>query len=310
MNIYLIQTDSRYLLEHKIEAITKKSKNCLTYVYDKNIKEILEEASYVSLFDETKYVIVKNANFFGKEKLAEKDEQELEKYFLSPYEKTVLIFVTYEEVDKRKKITKLINENYTLITLESPKGYELSNEIKKELSIYKVSDAAIKYLIEASLNQYDLIENEITKFSLYFQKNDSISLNQMKEIVASNVNENLFKFTDAVITHNMKETFKLLKDFLSVKIDVAQLTNLLLREFRLLLYYKILEKKQYSLNEIAQKLSLRDWQVTKIMRNASNFHIDDLKDHILFFANMDYKIKSGSWDKVMGLYTFLIKYFA
>lgn len=310
MNIYLIQTDSRYLLEHKIEAITKKSSNCLTYVYDKNIKEILEEASYVSLFDETKYVIVKNANFFGKEKLAEKDEQELEKYFLSPYEKTVLIFVTYEEVDKRKKITKLINENYTLITLESPKGYELSNEIKKELSIYKVSDAAIKYLIEASLNQYDLIENEITKFSLYFQKNDSISLNQMKEIVASNVNENLFKFTDAVITHNMKETFKLLKDFLSVKIDVAQLTNLLLREFRLLLYYKILEKKQYSLNEIAQKLSLRDWQVTKIMRNASNFHIDDLKDHILFFANMDYKIKSGSWDKVMGLYTFLIKYFA
>ena len=310
MNIYLIQTDSRYLLEHKIKAITKKSKNCLTYVYDKNIKEILEEASYVSLFDETKYVIVKNANFFGKEKLAEKDEQELEKYFLSPYEKTVLIFVTYEEVDKRKKITKLINENYTLITLESPKGYELSNEIKKELSIYKVSDAAIKYLIEASLNQYDLIENEITKFSLYFQKNDSISLNQMKEIVASNVNENLFKFTGAVITHNMKETFKLLKDFLSVKIDVAQLTNLLLREFRLLLYYKILEKKQYSLNEIAQKLSLRDWQVTKIMRNASNFHIDDLKDHILFFANMDYKIKSGSWDKVMGLYTFLIKYFA
>ena len=310
MNIYLIQTDSRYLLEHKIEAITKKSSNCLTYVYDKNIKEILEEASYVSLFDETKYVIVKNANFFGKEKLAEKDEQELEKYFLSPYEKTVLIFVTYEEVDKRKKITKLINENYTLITLESPKGYELSNEIKKELSIYKVSDAAIKYLIEASLNQYDLIENEITKFSLYFQKNDSISLNQMKEIVASNVNENLFKFTDAVITHNMKETFKLLKDFLSVKIDVAQLTNLLLREFRLLLYYNILEKQQYSLNEIAQKLSLRDWQVTKIMRNASNFHIDDLKDHILFFANMDYKIKSGSWDKVMGLYTFLIKYFA
>lgn len=310
MNIYLIQTDSRYLLEHKIATITKKSSNCLTYVYDKNIKEILEEASYVSLFDETKYVIVKNANFFGKEKLTEKDEQELEKYILSPYKKTVLIFVTYEEVDKRKKITKLINENYTFLTLESPKGYELSNEIKKELSIYKVSDAAIKYLLEASLNQYDLIQNEIAKFSLYFQKNDTISLNQMKEIVASNVNENLFKFTDAVITRNMKETFKLLKDFLSVKTDASQLSNLLLREFRLLLYYKLLEKKQYSFNEIAKKLSLRDWQVTKIMKNASNFHIDDLKDYIISFAHMDYKIKSGSWDKVMGLYTFLINYFA
>ena len=63
-------------------------------------------------------------------------------------------------------------------------------------------------------------------------------------------------------------------------------------------------------NEIAKKLSLRDWQVTKIMKNASNFHIDDLKDYIISFAHMDYKIKSGSWDKVMGLYTFLINYFA
>ena len=152
--------------------------------------------------------------------------------------------------------------------------------------------------------------NEISKFSLLFSKNDSISLSQMKEIVAQNTNENLFKFTDAVINKNMKETFKLLNDFLNLKMDTLQLSNLLIREFRLLFYYKIYEKKQFANKEIGKNLGLQDWQVNKIMKNAVNFHEDDLKASLLSLSKMDYQIKSGNQDKTMALYNFLIEYFA
>ena len=37
-----------------------------------SLEDILEEASYVSMFGEMKYCIVKNANFFGSSKLKEK----------------------------------------------------------------------------------------------------------------------------------------------------------------------------------------------------------------------------------------------
>ncbi len=310
MNIYLVKSDSRVLIEEELKKLIPKDQISISYVYDKNLENILEEASYVSLFDEKKYLMVKNANFFGKEKLSEKETKLLNEYLEHPYANTILFFITYEEIDKRKGYTKKIIETYSYKELNAPKGYELTNEIKKRTSNYKIPDNAIKYLIEASLNNFDLIMNEISKFSLLFSKNDSISLYQMKEIVAQNTNENLFKFTDAVINKNMKETFKLLNDFLNLKMDTLQLSNLLIREFRLLFYYKIYEKKQFANKEIGKNLGLQDWQVNKIMKNAVNFHEDDLKASLLSLSKMDYQIKSGNQDKTMALYNFLIEYFA
>ena len=309
MNIYLLKSDSRVLIEEELEKLIPKDQVSISYVYEKNLENILEEASYVSLFDEKKYLIVKNANFFGKEKLSEKETDLLNEYLEHPYVNTIIFFITYDEIDKRKGYTKKIIEKYSFKEMNVPKGYELTNEIKKRTSMYKIPDPAIKYLIEASLNNFDLIINEISKFSLIFSKNDSISLAQMKEIVAENTSENLFKFTDAVINRNMKETFKLLNDFIHLKIDSLQLTNLLVREFRLLFYYKIYEKKQLSNKEIGKNLGLQDWQVNKIMKNAVNFHEDDLKTFLLSLAKMDYQVKSGNQDKTMALYTFLIEYF-
>ena len=243
MNVYLLKSDSRVLIEEQLAKIIPKEGISISYVYEKNLEDILEEASYVSLFDEKKYLIVKNANFFGKEKLSDKESDLLNTYLEHPYPNTVVFFITYEELDKRKGYTKKILENYTVKEINAPKGYELTNEIKKRTSMYKIPDPAIKYLIESSLNNFDLIMNEISKFELIFNKGESISLGQMKSLVSENLNENLFKFTDAVVNRNIEEAFKLLKDFLNVKTDPLQLFNLLVREFRLLYYYKIYEKK-------------------------------------------------------------------
>lgn len=310
MNIYLIKTDSRFLLLEEQKKIIPKGETYVSYVYNKNLEDILEEASYVSLFDEKRYIIVKNADFFGKEKLLEKEEKMLEKYLANPYENTILIFVTYDDIDKRKNITKKIINEFKYQELTSLKGYELFNDIKKKLAIYKIDDQSIKYLIDASLNNYDLIMSEINKLSLIFNKNESISLKQIKEIIPNNINENLFKFSDAVICKNSSVTFKMLKDFLNIKIDVLQLINILIREIRLMLYYKIYEKKKYNSKEIAKMLNLKDWQMTKVIKNSANYHIDDLKDYLLLLANMDYEIKSGNNDKNIAFYNFLINYFA
>ncbi len=309
MNVYLLKSDSRVLIEEQLAKIIPKEGISISYVYEKNLEDILEEASYVSLFDEKKYLIVKNANFFGKEKLSDKESDLLNTYLEHPYPNTVVFFITYEELDKRKGYTKKILENYTVKEINAPKGYELTNEIKKRTSMYKIPDPAIKYLIESSLNNFDLIMNEISKFELIFNKGESISLGQMKSLVSENLNENLFKFTDAVVNRNIEEAFKLLKDFLNVKTDPLQLFNLLVREFRLLYYYKIYEKKQYTNKEIGKNLGLQEWQVNKIIKNATNFHKDDLKDYLISLADIDYQIKSGKVDKTIALYTFLVGYF-
>jgi len=306
MQVILISSDSKRMLDEELKKKTMKSQNVITYHYPENtLKDILEEASYVSLFQEEKVLIVKNATFFGKAKLSDKDTEELLKYLENPYPCTTLIFTTYEDIDNRKSITKKINDMNGIVLLKAPKNYDLFLDIKKKMQRYKVDDSVVRYFIEACLGNYDFLLNEIDKLSLFFHDNDTISLTEIKKIVVPNVNDNIFKFIDAVISKDAYTVFHLLEDFLSIKIDVLQLINMLSREYRLMLYYKILEPKRYSVMDMMRELKLQEWQVSKIMKESSNYHIDDLKDYLVHLSYLDYKIKSGQFEKNSAFITFL-----
>ena len=96
-------------MEQEVNKIIASSKNKVVYnADDSKIEDILSEASYVSMFNEMKYLVVKNANFFGSRKLKEDEENMLLSYLREPYPLTTIIFTTYESIDARKKITKQI----------------------------------------------------------------------------------------------------------------------------------------------------------------------------------------------------------
>ena len=312
MKVYLITSDSHVLLKEKINEIIKNDTNVVRYNFnDSNIDDILEEASYVSMFNEMKYEIVLNADFFGKTKLNDKDNKKLLNYLENPYPYTTLIFTTLGDVDKRKNITKKIIESNSFLNLEAPKGFNLFQDIKSKMSIYKINDNLIKYINEACLNNYDLIISEINKFKLIKKRGEVITDSEVKDNISSNASENVFKFADSVVQKNYKEAMKFIIDYKSVKGDTLNLINILIREYRLIIYYKLLEKKRYSSREMLSKLKLLDWQLNKIKAEASLYHIDDVKDIFLNLSNIDIGIKSGKMDKDMALYnfiTFLMEY--
>ena len=160
MNVYLIESPSRILLEKEIDNIIKESKNRIIYnALDSTIEDILNEASYVSLFDEMKYLIVKNSNFFGSEKLKETEEEKLLSYLEQPYPLCTIIFTTYEPVDSRKKLTKKIKEKHYIKNITVPKGLELYNSVANLLveKNFLAEKDVINYIINACLNNYDLI---------------------------------------------------------------------------------------------------------------------------------------------------------
>ena len=307
MKIILISSDSKTLLDKKVKEIIGESTNVLKYPFgETSITDILEEASYVSMFEEEKFLIVKNADFFGKDKLSEKDSEKLIQYLENPYPLTTLIFTTYETCDQRKSITKKIQEVGEFYSINAPKNYELNEEIKKLLHSYKVDDNTVRYINEACLGNYDIIVNEIGKLELYFEKGSVISLDQMKKIIPSNVNDNVFKFVDAVVNKDYRTTFGLLNDFEVIKIDVFQLVNVLAREYRLMFYYKILERKKYNRSEMAKSMKLQDWQLEKVRKEATNYHIDDLKDFLVEISKLDTAMKNGTYEKNLAFTNFLM----
>ncbi|MCI8466843.1 MAG: DNA polymerase III subunit delta [Bacilli bacterium] len=309
MNVYLFETSSRILLEEQIAKILKGSTNKIIYNAEiSTMEDILEEASYVSMFGEMKYCIVKNANFFGSSKLKEKEEELLLNYLENPYPLCTLIFTTFDSVDSRKKITKLVKEKFTYQKIVTPKGLELYNKVASLLveKKYLAEKDTINYLINACLNNYDLIYNEIEKIDLYYESPTKIKLENVKNIVSRTLTDNNFKFVDAVMNKDLKKATQYLEDLMTLKVEPLSLINLLAREYRNMLILKTLEQEKYLKKDILSQLQLQEWQYEKTSKNASNYHADDLRDYLVSLEKLDYQIKSGQIDKLIGLKLFLL----
>lgn len=309
MNVYLFEATSKVLLEEAINKITNNSENKITYNAEtETITDILEEASYVSMFGEMKFLIVKNATFFGKTKLKEEDEEKLIKYLEKPYPLCTIIFTSYEPVDSRKKITKIIKEEFQYQNIITPKGLELYNKVASLLieKKYLAEKDSINYIINACLNNYDLICNEIDKIDLYYEKPSKIKLDDIKKIISRTIVDNNFKFVDAVIIKDLKKSFHYLEDLMTLKVEPLSLINLLAREYRNMLILKLMEQDKFLKKDIMKELNLQDWQFEKTRKNAMDYHKDDLKDYLINLEKLDYQIKSGQIDKLVGLKIFLL----
>jgi len=307
--IYLIESESNQLLKEYIANIIKKYENTVYIDYNtSNIDDVLAEASYYSMFNEEKLLIVKNANIFCSDKISEEITNKLLSYFSNPNKLTTIIFITNAKIDLRKKITKYVKDNFNLIQIPSLKPRDLKNKLKEmfENDGYTIEDESLYYIMNNNLNNYDLIYNEVAKIKLFYNKPQKIMYNDVLNIVAKSIETNNFKFIDAIISKDIKEAFKLYNDLKLLKVEPLGLISLLAREYRLMLFTKILKEEHYSIYEISSELNLQDWQLEKISKNASKYKIKTLESQIIGLANLDLKIKSGKIDKWLGLAKFIV----
>lgn len=309
MKINLINGESYLLVNEKISDIVGLSKNVTVLdLAQCALEDVLIEAGYVSMFDEEKFIIIKNANFFGTEKQNDKDMEMLLNYIEHPSENAVLIFVCNVKLDLRKKITKLIKDKYNLVTIPNLKYYEIENRvidfIKK--NGFKINMDVVKYIVQNGLNNYDLIMNEVQKILLFYNEPSDITFNDVRKILSKSINTNNFLFVDAIVEGDLEKSLELLKDLKIMKVEPTVLLSLLSRDFRIMLQIKKLldsGKREY---DIMNELGLQDWQLNKYLSKIFPFKIKELESILIKLADIDLNIKTGKIDKYMALELFIL----
>ena len=74
--------------------------------------------------------------------------------------------------------------------------------------------------------------------------------------------------------------------------------------------FKTCEKYNASSNDIIKRYNLKEWQIDKAYRNASNYKYEELKKIMLLFSTYDYKFKAGKVLKDNFLNVFLLELFS
>lgn len=308
MNMYLIYGESYRLIEEEIKKIVKEETNIIKMDLEiSSLEDVLTEATYVSLFQDKKIIIVKNANFFTSTKTKEEFENFLS-YMENPIPTTTIIFTTYLNIDCRKKITKAFQEKFKVISVGNLNTTDLSIKVRDLFlhNKYKIESDALQYILNSCDNHYDIIYNEIQKLFLYYQSKN-LSLEDVKPIISKTLNDNNFKFVEAVVNRDIEKANRILEDLYTLKVDPIALILLLAREYRLMYSTKFLMETGYPKKSVMKELNLQEWQIDKIIRNNTNYYQEDIKEYITVLADIDFKLKSGESDKFLELKNFLLK---
>lgn len=314
-NIYLISSSSIHLLDDKIKDIVENNSYTTFDLNSLSIDDILEEAAYFSLFDDKKYLIIKNANIFSASKSTTKEESstkkydKLIKYLEDPNPNTILIFTLNNKVDSKKKIVKIIKEQYEYIEINDLKPKEIFNKVINILNNekYKIDSNTLYYIINNSLNNYDLVINEIEKIKLYYGKPCEIKYEDVINIVSRVLEDNEYKFVDAVMDKDLKNSYKICDDLMLESIPPQKLVTKIYYQVRNVLLVKEMMNK-CSEKEIMSKLGIGyDFQLEKLLNYTYKFSKEELESYIKMIGDFDYKVKNGKIGNLLALQLIIMK---
>ena len=318
-NVYLISSNSFHLMEEELKKILKDNPFTSFDLNAVELDDVLEEAAYFSLFDDKKYMVVKNASIFGaskrkskdedaeEEKVSKKDEKLLQ-YLNEPNDNTVLIFTINGKADTKKKICKIIKDRYKFIQLDDLKPKEIYTRVEKALKEdgYKIDSNTGYYIDNNALNNYDLAINEVEKIKLYYGKGCTVKYDDVVNIVSKNIEDNNFKFIDTVISRDIKEAFKMYDDLMIQKVEPIMLMSMLAKEVRnMLLVKKMMNTK--GKKDMMEVLGLKfDFQMDKLISNSYSFKENQLEGYLVLLSDLDYKIKRGKISNKLALEMFIM----
>ena len=314
MNTYLIISETIYFMQNTLNTLKNGIDNVVSFNLQENtLSEVLEEASYLSMFNDQKCIIVKNAQIFASNKGVEskkykEDADKLLKYLDNENKNVKLIFVLNGKADSKKKIYSILNEHNNVYTEKKITKTDIKNELNKIVidNGYTIEDKSLWYIINNSLGNLDLCVNELNKLFIYYSKKCAIKYEDVIALTSKGIEENNFKLVDSIINKNLEESLKNLKEAQIFKIEPSVIIALLYREFRLMLSVKLYEEVRLKPIEIMSNLKLADWQLQKVKANLQMYNKDEIKTQIIKLGDIDYQYKSGLINKDVVLIKYIL----
>ena len=311
--MYLLYGLEKYLIDERIKKIIQENniENIDINRYNlenSSIKEIVEDASIISMFQDKKMIIVDNAYIFTSstnKKLPEQDIDLLTKYLNSNNPNTILIFVVLKDkIDTRKKITTLF-KNVGKIEEYNPTN-DISKIVTNLFKPYQINNKNINLLINRVGNNLSLLSSEIEKIKTYKENDLNIEGKDIIDLTHKNIDMDIFKLIDNILLSNKKQALECLEEMIKYGEEPIAIIIMLANQIRIMYQSKLLIKKGYSEHEISDILEIHEFRVKKALEKSRNYTDKKILSKLEELADLDYNIKSGNIDKNIGLELFIL----
>ncbi|MFB9860711.1 DNA polymerase III subunit delta [Salinicoccus siamensis] len=264
---------------------------------ESTIEQIIEEAQTLPFLSDRKAILVDDAySFTGAKVRAEVDHDIdlLVEYINNKNDDALIIFKVYnEQLDNRKKITKLLKKKGTVTEMAEMTENEVRSFINTtaEEAGVEVDPKALNLFIARVGIKYDQVRNELDKLLLYTE--GKITEEAVDEIVSVSLEENIFRLTDLILSGQKAGAVKLLRALMLQNEEPMQLLHLIINQLRLLYQVKLMMQQGYQGDHIAKALKVHPYRVKLAAREIGKYRQDELERKMVKCRDIDYKFKSS-----------------
>ncbi|WP_106497090.1 DNA polymerase III subunit delta [Lentibacillus sp. Marseille-P4043] len=311
--IYLLYGSDSYFIQNLKKQITKAVlptddyENLVSYdLAETPIQEVISDAETYPFFGEKKLIIANNPTFLKAkpDKLPfDHDINVLQNYIENPVDYSVVVFIaTYEKIDERKKISKLLKKHGAVANCSPIKEQEVSKWIKNQADNLNITIAPEAYDIlegEISTNLH-LLQNELTKLALYVGEGGNVTREIAESLVSHTTNSSSLRLVDAVIGRDIHKAISIFKDLEKMKEEPIALIGLLAFQFRTIFRVKLLKQKGYSQFQMQKQLGVHPYVVKIAYSRESKFTIDVLQTIMDKLTEADTAMKQGKMEKELA----------
>ncbi len=299
-NIIRIEESARKMAKDFLGEIDEFSLVSLNY-RETPVENLIEEAQTLPFLSDKKAIIVNDAYFLTGAKTKSDVEHNIDlfiDYLTNKNDDTLLIFKVFnEQLDKRKKITKLIQKEGAVTEVKEMTEPEIRAFIIDSLNEenMNIDDMALDMFLERTGISYSNVKSELDKVVLY--ADHTITADDVDNVVSISMEQNIFKLTELVLNGRKDEAVKLVRQLILQKEEPMQLLHLIISQFRLLYQVKLLSNEGFAQDYIAKNLRVHPYRVKLAMREVRKHRQDKLEEKMVICRNMDYKFKSSYLDR-------------
>lgn len=292
-NNYIIISSDKIAIDTKIKNIKNdikiKELEIIKYDYpDSTINIVLEDLNTYNFLSNCKLVIFNNCTFLSKD--VDKSLSMLKEYLKNPSD-NYLIMIN-DSLSDKKEIKELIKDNVEVI------DSKISSEvlIKNNLNYCSMDNKTVKYFAEYCLYNNEKILNELKKIISYkySEKDKTIRIEDINEIVMKDYDEDIFDLVNAIVTKNKDKSFELYTRLSRKEKDSVNIIASVAGGIRNLYCVKVLNEKRLSQQEISNILGIKPYAVSIALNNCNNYSSKKLLHLLDTLADIDYKTKSGN----------------
>ncbi len=294
---YFIDKITDYIETSILDESAKDFNLSVLYGKEVSVADVISAARRYPMMSDYQVVILKDAQNL-------KDFDKLVSYVENPLPSTILV-IAYKNgsYDKRKRLTKIVSQNYVLFESQEIKEYKVGDFIKKYLKVkgFDIEEKAVAMLVEFLGNNISQITNELDKLAILLENRKNITAADIEKNIGISKDYNVFELINAIGSKDFYRAQFIAQQFSknSKSHPFIFTVQMIYQYFVKLLNIHQLKARKLSTKEIASKLEInhyfykdyenaaKKYPVGKIVKNLELLHEYDMKSKGVGIADID-----------------------